>query len=183
MNQEKIINFISSTASGNWRKKLLFTPVLGSFFIVVTSLFVLIPLFLDRIFKIPELWNHPLNYFLSLPFILAGIILAMWSIFFFLRERGTPVPVNPPMKLIIKGPYVYSRNPMTAGLFLQMFGVGIFFGSALSIFIFTPLYILIHVIELKKIEEPELERRLGEDYIKYKRDVPMIIPKLFHSFR
>jgi len=31
--------------------------------------------------------------------------------------------------------------------------------------------------ELKYIEEPELERRMGEPYIQYKKLVPMFFPK------
>jgi len=32
--------------------------------------------------------------------------------------------------------------------------------------------------ELKAVEEPELERRFGEEYISYKKEVPMFIPRL-----
>ena len=49
-------------------------------------------------------------------------------------------------------------------------------GSLSLIFIFTPLFITINVWELKMIEEPELERRLGEAYVKYKKEVPMFFP-------
>ena len=65
---------------------------------------------------------------------------------------------------------------MTAGLFMTMFGAGVYFGSITSMLIFTPLYILIHYIHLKHIEEPELEKRLGKEYIEYKKRVPMFFP-------
>ncbi len=32
--------------------------------------------------------------------------------------------------------------------------------------------------ELKKVEEPELEKRLGKDYREYKKQVPMFFPRL-----
>jgi protein-S-isoprenylcysteine O-methyltransferase Ste14 len=35
------------------------------------------------------------------------------------------------------------------------------------------------VIEFKFIEEPELEKRLGDTYREYKRKTPMLIPKVF----
>jgi len=183
MDPQKIVNFIFSIATGKSIKKHLFTPVLATFFFSITLSFVLVPLFLDKALNIPDIFNRPLNYILSLPIVLAGILLVLWSFLFFLKARGTPVPVNPPQRLISGGPYAYSRNPMTTGLFLQMFGVGIYFGSALSIFIFTPLYILMHVIELKKIEEPELEKRLGEEYLEYKKKVPMFFPRRFYASR
>jgi len=67
---------------------------------------------------------------------------------------------------------------MLTGIFMQLFGIGISLGSLSLIFIFTPLFIIINVWELKKVEEPELERRLGEAYVKYKKDVPMFFPFL-----
>ena len=41
---------------------------------------------------------------------------------------------------------------------------------------FTPLYVLVNMWELKEIEEPELVRRLGDEYIEYRRKTPMFIP-------
>jgi len=46
------------------------------------------------------------------------------------------------------------------------------------LFIFTPLFILFNVWEIKAIEEPELERRLGKEYLEYKTKVPGFIPRL-----
>jgi len=88
------------------------------------------------------------------------------------------LPINPPTKLITTGPYAYCRNPMLTGVFLLLFGLAIQFRSVSLFFIFTPLYILLHVIELKAIEEPELARRLGKKYLEYKKSTPMFIPRL-----
>jgi len=35
---------------------------------------------------------------------------------------------------------------------------------------------LMNVWELKKVEEPELARRLGEPYVEYRKQVPMFFP-------
>lgn len=103
----------------------------------------------------------------------------LWSILHFIKVKGTPVPFNPPPpKLVTTGPYAYVRNPMLSGVFILMFGLGILFGSISLVFIFTPLFILLNFLELKAIEEPELENRLGKDYSKYKKRVPMFFPKL-----
>jgi len=40
------------------------------------------------------------------------------------------------------------------------------------------MFIIFNVLELKLVEEPELERRFGESYIEYRRRVPMFIPKV-----
>jgi len=59
-----------------------------------------------------------------------------------------------------------------------MFGIGFWIGSFSLILVFTPLFILVNTLELKIIEEPELERRLGREYIEYKKKTPMFIPGL-----
>ncbi len=76
-----------------------------------------------------------------------------------------------------EGPYVWMRNPMVTGVFTGLFGIGLILHSASIVLIWTPLYILAHVVELKKVEEPELELRFGAAYTDYKRRVPMFIPR------
>jgi protein-S-isoprenylcysteine O-methyltransferase Ste14 len=46
------------------------------------------------------------------------------------------------------------------------------------IFIFTPLFTLLNVIYLKTIEEREMEKKFGKEYLKYKQRVPMFFPRL-----
>lgn len=173
--KEKAIDTIFNTATGNSTKRTLLTPLVGGMFVIVTSLFVIVPLMLDAIFHIPKLWSVPFNYIFSIPVISGGLIFMIWSIFYYIKFKGTPVPVNPPPKLITTGPFAFSRNPMHGGLFLIMFGLGIYFSSILSVFLFTPLYILIDVWFLKSIEEPELVKRLGNEYIEYRKRTPMFL--------
>jgi len=97
----------------------------------------------------------------------------MLSIIYFIKVKGTPVPFNPPPKLVTTGLYKYSRNPMLTGIFIQLFGIGMLNNSIALIFIYTPLFILLNFWELKKIEEPELEKRFGKEYLDYKRKTPM----------
>ncbi|MBA7578067.1 isoprenylcysteine carboxylmethyltransferase family protein [Candidatus Atribacteria bacterium 1244-E10-H5-B2] len=101
----------------------------------------------------------------------------LWSILHFIKVKGTPVPFNPPPKLVTTGPYSYIRNPMLSGVFILMFGFGILFRLISLVFIFTPLFILFNFLELKSIEEPELEKRLGKDCLEYKKSVPMFFPR------
>jgi protein-S-isoprenylcysteine O-methyltransferase Ste14 len=66
---------------------------------------------------------------------------------------------------------------MLTGVFLILFGIGFGVNSVSLVVFFTPLYVLINVWELKKIEEPELMKRLGDEYIEYRRQTPMFIPR------
>jgi len=68
---------------------------------------------------------------------------------------------------------------MVLGWFMVLFGVGILLNSVSLIFIFTPLFILVNVIYLKTVEEKEMEKKFGQEYLKYKESVPMFIPRLY----
>ena len=70
------------------------------------------------------------------------------------------------------------HNPMLAGVFLALFGAGILLHSVAMILIWVPGYILVHVLELKLVEEPELEKRFGPAYVEYRNRVPMFFPRL-----
>lgn len=172
----KIINLISAIALGNRAKSIILAPLVGSAFAVITALFVIIPVKIDSIYHTPVFFHPVFSYLISIPLILIGMVLMCWSTLFFFKMKRTPVPVNPPYKLIVSGPYAYARNPMHTGLFILMFGFGIYYGSLLAVFLFIPVYIFFDVLMLIKIEEPELEKRLGEEYKKYKNMVPRFLP-------
>jgi len=175
---EKLINIFYNSATGSKPKRMFLTPVFGIIFLLITSLFVIAPLYIDILLKIPRFKIYPVNLIISTCLFISGIWLVVWSNLHVFSVKGTPVPANPPPVLITGGPFRYSRNPMTAGYFLIMFSIGIYFGSLLSIFIFTPAFIILHTNELKTVEEPELEKRLGQKYLEYKSSVPMFFPRL-----
>jgi protein-S-isoprenylcysteine O-methyltransferase Ste14 len=65
---------------------------------------------------------------------------------------------------------------MLKGVFLFLFGIGFIVNSVSLVVFFTPLYVLINVWELKKIEKPELIKCMGDEYFEYRRQTPMFIP-------
>jgi protein-S-isoprenylcysteine O-methyltransferase Ste14 len=156
----------------------LLTPIGIVFFFGLVALFIFAALQVDKFLGFPELLPTSLNIIISVPILAIGLFLMIWSILHFIRVKGTPVPFNPPPKLVTTGPYVHVRNPMLTGVFVLLFGLGVLLRSISLIFILTPLFILLNVWELKAVEERELERRLGKDYVEYKKRVPMFIPRL-----
>jgi len=156
----------------------LLTPAGAVFFFGLIALFVFAALQADKLLDLPELLPTSLNIIVSVPIIAIGLFLMIWSILQFIRVKGTPVPFNPPPKLVTTGPYAYVRNPMLTGVFVLLFGLGVLLRSISLVSIFTPLFILFNVWELKAVEERELERRLGKGYVEYKKRTPMFIPKL-----
>jgi protein-S-isoprenylcysteine O-methyltransferase Ste14 len=156
----------------------LLTPAGIVFFFGFIALFIFVALQVDKFLGFPKLLPASLNIIVSAPILAIGLFLMIWSILQFVRVKGTPVPFNPPPKLVTTGPYAHVRNPMVTGVFVLLFGLGVLLRSISLVSIFTPLFILFNVWELKAVEERELERRLGKDYIEYKKRVPMFIPWL-----
>jgi len=174
--KKKWIETFYNIATGSRKIRNFFTP-LGAFFYGLLGLvFVAVALNIDRLIGITSIFSNPLNIILSLPVFSLALFLIGWSVQNFLKAKGTPVPFNPPPILVTTGPYAYTRNPMLTGVFSLLFGFGVFFGSISLLIVFTPLFIVVNFWELKSIEEPELEKRLGEEYIEYRERTPMFFP-------
>jgi protein-S-isoprenylcysteine O-methyltransferase Ste14 len=156
----------------------LLTPAGIVFFFGLIALFIFVALQVDKLLDFPKLLPISLNIIVSAPILAIGLFLMIWSVLQFIRVKGTPVPFNPPPKLVTTGPYARVRNPMVTGVFVLLFGLGVLIRSISLVSIFTPLFILLNVWELKAVEERELERRLGKDYVEYKKRVPMFISRL-----
>jgi protein-S-isoprenylcysteine O-methyltransferase Ste14 len=174
--REHWINFLCRAAIGTKKTRNLLTPIGVMIFGVFTALFVFAAIVVDRFLHLPRLLPEGARLPLSIPVMVVGVAVTVWSAFHFLKVKGTPVPFNPPPRVVRTGPYQYARNPMLTGVFLFLFGVGFGVDSVSLVFFFTPLFVLINVWELKQIEEPELVKRLGDEYIEYRRQTPMFLP-------
>lgn len=172
------INILHNAATGTKKTRSILTPIGVIIFGVFTTIFVVAAIFVDRLLNFPRILPKGFIIPLSVPVITAGVAITAWSAFHFLKVRGTPVPFNPPPLLVKTGPYRYVRNPMLTGVFLFLIGLGFCVNSVSLVVFFTPLYVLINVWELKVVEEPELMTRLGDEYIEYRRQTPMFLPRL-----
>lgn len=177
----KWIDILYTVATGSRRIRNLFTPIGAIFFGLLIFAFVIMAVYLDRLLELTDIIPGEFKIILSLPFFLIALFLIGWSVQNFLKVKGTPVPFNPPPQLVTSGPYAYTRNPMLTGVFALLFGLGLFLGSVSLLFVFTPLFIYINYWEIKAIEEPELVKRLGQDYIAYRKTTPMFFPR-FSSY-
>ena len=174
--REHWIDLLHRIATGTAKTRTLLTPVGVTIFGVFTAAFVFLALAVDRILNLPGLLPERGRLSVSIPMMAAGVALTAWSALHFLKVNGTPVPFNPPPEVVDTGPYRYARNPMLTGVFLLLFGLGFAFDSLSLVCFFTPLYVLVNVWELRRIEEPELVKRLGPEYVEYRRRTPMFIP-------
>lgn len=177
--RERWISLIYRIATGSRKVRAVFAALGAVIFLSFVAGLALMSLLLDNWLGLPMVIPRPYNIVISVPILAVGIVFVTWCILSFLRARGTPVPLNPPKKLVDTGLYAVSRNPMLTGLFAILFGLGILWNSLFLMLVFTPLFVLLNVLELKHIEEPELLRRLGEPYRDYRKRVPMFIPRLW----
>ena len=176
--RERWVHLLHKAATGTKKTRMLLTPVGLLIFGVFSAIFIILAVLVDKLLGLPGLLPEKARLPVSVPVVALGISIVGWSAFHFIKKKGTPVPFNPPPKLVNSGPYRYARNPMLTGVFLFLFGVGFGLDSVSLVLVFTPLYVWLNVWELKYIEEPELVRRLGDEYREYRSNTPMFIPKL-----
>jgi protein-S-isoprenylcysteine O-methyltransferase Ste14 len=99
-----------------------------------------------------------------------GFLLRVWATFYFYRHDMRVILLQPQSALITSGPYRFSRNPLYLGG-----NVFIFFGTALILG--SPAALLATTVHLPFIdrfirrEEEQLERRFGQDWQSYKKQV------------
>ena len=91
--------------------------------------------------------------------------------------KGTPVPIEPPKKLVLANHYRYSRNPMYISTLIVLVGYFFLFGhlSLLAYVLFAAIGFQLFVT---CYEEPTLKTMFGSEYTAYCKKVPRWI-KLF----
>lgn len=90
--------------------------------------------------------------------------------------RGTPAPIDAPKRLVVRGLYRYSRNPMYVGLLTLVAGWAILFGSVVmvgyGVFLFTFFWLFVRFYE-----ERRLAREFGDEYQAYMAQVGRWLPR------
>jgi len=112
---------------------------------------------------VPGFWTLVMPYWLLMA---AGIALYVRCAFggFALRGQGTPLPWDPPKKLVVEGPPVLLGE---AGIFqsLALFELAVGFAVGVNVFVLL-------------CEEPALRRKFGAEYEEYCRRAPRWLPRL-----
>jgi len=151
-------------------KNLLFT------FIVPGTVAVYLPL------SIARRHAHASGGALLIAVLLLGLgtCIYSWCVWdFAVFGRGTPIPIDAPKKLVVRGLYQYTRNPMYMGVLTVILGWVAFF-QALSLLIYALAVFACFQLFVVLYEEPHLQREFGREYESYREGVGRWLPRPGH---
>ncbi|UII59649.1 methyltransferase family protein [Xanthomonas translucens] len=86
----------------------------------------------------------------------AGLLLSLLCLARFVQRRTTVLPERDPSSLVVRGPYRYSRNPMSLSLLLSYVGLCVQIGWPWALLLLLPLPLL----ALQRVLIPFEEARL-----------------------
>jgi protein-S-isoprenylcysteine O-methyltransferase Ste14 len=108
--------------------------------------------------------------------VLVGCLIVLWCARdLTVSGAGTPAPMDPPRRLVVRGLYRFVRNPMYAGDLLVLLGESLLYESVILTVYGLAMFGVFHLFILWH-EEPALKRRFGESYQQYCKAVRRWIP-------
>jgi protein-S-isoprenylcysteine O-methyltransferase Ste14 len=106
-----------------------------------------------------------------------GLVLFVTSLRRFAADgKGTLAPWDPPSVFVVRGPYQFVRNPMISGVIMLLFGEALVLLSPPHC-IWAVGFLVLNLLYIPVVEEPQLERRFGDSYREYCRHVRRFIPR------
>ena len=111
----------------------------------------------------------PYNY-LGIVLIIFGCAINLWTDALIKSNNTTVKPHLMPSTLITSGSFSFSRHPMYIGMASILLGASVLAGSLIT-FIFPVLYIILMEILFIPMEEANLEKAFGSEYLEYKKKV------------
>lgn len=117
-------------------------------------------------------WEGPATDGAGLALLAAGLAGVAWCASVLVRTGGgTPVPTDPPERLVAAGPYGRSRNPIYLAYLVILLGEALLSGVA-ALLLYTAVVAAGAHLWVVLVEEPGLRRRFGEAWQRYAERVP-----------
>jgi len=108
----------------------------------------------------------------------AGVVIESFARFA-LEGLGTPAPLAPTQRLVVRGLYRYVRNPIYIADTAIIAGQSLLLGR-LWLLLYAVAFLIVTAAFVRWYEEPTLSRRFGDEYEAYRRAVPGWLPRLRH---
>src|SRR6266576_1221295 len=110
-------------------------------------------------------------------FVIGGSIYS-WCVFDFASfGRGTPAPIDAPKKLVVRGLYRYTRNPMYVGVLTVILGWALLF-RALELVLYALVVGACFQTFIVWYEEPHLRAIFASEYQRYCARVGRWLPRV-----
>ena len=89
---------------------------------------------------------------------------------YFQKEKAPICPTANTTKIITKGPYSISRNPMYLGMLFMLMGYSVLIGSIITFIAPLAFFFIIDRVFIP-FEEEKLKKSIGKEYAYYCRKV------------
>ena len=110
------------------------------------------------------------------PLLALGCAIYAWCVWDFASfGRGTPAPIDAPSRLVVRGLYRYSRNPMYVGVLSVILGQAALFREPWILLWGLAVGTIFHLFVLL-YEEPHLAKVFGASYDEYRSRVGRWLP-------
>lgn len=119
----------------------------------------------------PHTIGYPLNLIGSVLLVL-GLGISSYHSRLFNKLGANIMTFDEPTKLVKRGLFKYSRNPMYLGFVLSLLGVALLYQLALSSIVIVFLFWVITDRWYIKYEEAEMLKVFGDEYLEYCKCTP-----------
>ncbi len=103
----------------------------------------------------------------AIPLWLVGGAIYVWCVWDFATfGRGTPAPIDAPRRLVVRGLYRWTRNPMYLGVLTVLLGWALAYGTP-TLLLYTLLLATGFQLFILLYEEPHLRKTFGREYEDY----------------
>ena len=103
----------------------------------------------------------------SIAFLGVGLVIAGWREVYRARKEN---------RLATEGPYAVVRHPQYTGIFLAVFGEGVVHWPTVFSLAAFPIIVGAYVLLARK-EERQMVHRFGDEYLEYRKRLPMFFPR------
>ena len=163
-------------------KKEFYIDMMVFIFVCIPSVLLILffTLRIDKHFGIGPFISSPYNIIAFFILSVSGGFI-VWRAYTYLvfLGKGSPCPqLGGTNKLVTCGPYALVRHPSVIGKLLGVIGIGCLFKATFFTFVIIPILFIWSVFYNRFIQEKGCEEKFGEEYLNYRRTVPMFIPKL-----
>jgi len=151
-----------SAPDGPFPTRRLYPPVY--FFLALVVM-----LLMHFLLPVRRLITPPWTWLGLLPFLLGGVLTVRAAALF--DRLGTPVkPFERSTRLVLDGPFRFTRNPMYLGMVVVLTGVAVRLGT-LTPFAVPPLFACFIQTRFIVHEEAMMQRLFGAEYLAFKARV------------